>query len=1075
MSTDSSFVRTDLLPPTVPGAVVALLAVGGLLLWLAVRRLTARHRADLPRWGVVVPRVVTAATAAWCGLQLLGRCVELGSRWPLWLAGLVAGLAVELTVALYGRERRVIDRRLGYALVALRCTAIVMLILILLQPVLKRTVGRRIVRRVAVLMDDSDSMHFTDRQWTLSEKVGLGVQSGLCGADERQVPALERVPAWHARLSEQMRAAPPTNQAPTTLVRTLREGTALVRELQTQVDRLVAGLDAGAAREQLEPLGRLQRQARDATLPALAELVQASQARQLAPRHLERLGEAVDQLNACLAPAREAADTLAWERLPAPRREAIDALCQTSRWVLAESILTRRGAADEALLDRLAERYDIELYRLGRSLQRLPAEQVGVLALDRAGQTNGAVERVRRDWRGLLASNSAPVGVAAAFRSGTDYAAALETVAREIPSEQLAGVLLLSDGRHNGDTAVDPIARRLGLQDVPVSTILVGGSRLPFDASLADVSVPESIYLGDQVRARAVVRATGAMGRKLAVRLMLGGETVDQTELAVSSADWQQEVRLAHAPTTNTFGQAAEASAGRAGSSGGDAGGVGALGYTLRIDPVPEELFADNNDWNFDVAVSDDRTNVLLVDDRPRWEFRYLRNLFFGRDKSIHLQYVLLHPDTIDQVAVAESLPPASAGRAFGDAEAGALPRDRDEWRKFDVIILGDVGPDVLTPEVVAEVQACVAERGALLVVIAGPQAMPHAFADARLGELLPVRYEAATGGCWIPPEDAFRVVLTPAGRAHPILQQSTSVTESEAIWAGLPEMRWRFPLADAKPGAEVLAYAVASDEAAEDFSGVTVADAVAKLEAETRKRNRDALIVAQNYGRGKVLMLNFDRTWRLRYRVGDTYHHRFWGQVVRWGVGEKLRAGHAGLRLGTDKLTYTPGEAVRVFGRVADPGFQPVNDARLLAVLLRNGAELVRVPLAHREGSHGLYEGGFPELTEPGRYTVELRREDGGKSEPVRTILLVVTARRPVERSDVAASRETPDLMARWTAGRVVAPEQADTLWNSFGAGRRTLSETVEQPLWNSPFWFVALVGLLTVEWLLRKRGGLT
>ena len=66
----------------------------------------------------------------------------------------------------------------------------------------------------------------------------------------------------------------------------------------------------------------------------------------------------------------------------------------------------------------------------------------------------------------------------------------------------------------------------------------------------------------------------------------------------------------------------------------------------MKIDPVEGELFPNNNEWDFDTAVSDDRTNVLIIDDRPRWEFRYLRNLFDSRDKSVHLQYVLLHPDT---------------------------------------------------------------------------------------------------------------------------------------------------------------------------------------------------------------------------------------------------------------------------------------------------------------------------------------------------------------------------------------------------------------------------------------------
>ena len=63
--------------------------------------------------------------------------------------------------------------------------------------------------------------------------------------------------------------------------------------------------------------------------------------------------------------------------------------------------------------------------------------------------------------------------------------------------------------------------------------------------------------------------------------------------------------------------------------------------------------------------------------------------------------------------------------------------------------------------------------------------------------------------------------------------------------------------------------------------------------------------VVPRSFGQGKVLMLTTDQSWRLRHRVGDTRHHRFWGQVLRWGSGEKLRAGNTFVRLGTDKLRY--------------------------------------------------------------------------------------------------------------------------------------------------------------------------
>jgi hypothetical protein len=306
-------------------------------------------------------------------------------------------------------------------------------------------------------------------------------------------------------------------------------------------------------------------------------------------------------------------------------------------------------------------------------------------------------------------------------------------------------------------------------------------------------------------------------------------------------------------------------------------------------------------------------------------------------------------------------------------------------------------------------------------------------------------------------------------------MQQSASISENEAVWNEMPELTWRFPVLEVKPGAEILAYAVPPEGEQQDTASVDVMDAAARLEAEIRKRARASLIVAQSYGRGKVLMLNFDQTWRLRYRSGDKFHHKFWGQALRWGVGEKLRAGREGLRLGTDELVYTPQRPARVLARVTDLEYGSISNAVVEAAVTHGGKEVARVQLAYREGSHGLYEAALPPMADPGRYDVKLTRKDGTPDDHVETAFLVVTAERPVELGDVTATRATLEVLARWTNGRVVGPARSGELWNAFGEGRRVVPERRERPLWNRPWMYFLIIGLLTAEWILRKRGGLT
>ena len=722
-----------------------------------------------------------------------------------------------------------------------------------------------------------------------------------------------------------------------------------------------------------------------------------------------------------------------WNNLPKVERESISALCETTRVALAAALLDRpREGADAAFLARLQNRYEVETFGFGRSLVPLP-------------------EASRQDG---MSMTGFPVHVAESLVSATDLTGALEAVLKRIPSERLAGILLLSDGIHNADTSLLPVTRRLAAQGVVVNSVLVGGSAVPLDVALADVQAPESIFLGDKVRMTVALHASGALGKRVKLSLMTGGETVDSRELEVTREDWSSEVRFTDEPKTN-----------------------GIVRYTLQVDPLEGELFESNNRWQTDVAVSDDRINVLLVDRSPRWEFRYLRNLFYGRDKSVNLQFWLVDPDRVDDAASA-ALPTASAARPFGEAEAGGWPADEAAWRAFDVIILGDVGPDVVTAAEQARIKACVEERGALLVLIGGPRAMPAGFAsDSPIGELAPFTVTPGVKGYWQAPETSFRLVLTPSGLSHPVMAQSASVSENEAIWQGLEPFDWRLHIV-AKPGSEILALAVAEGDSWEQVL-TDVRHAAEHLDAVLNYRAQHALITTRQAGRGKVLGLGFDQTWRLRYKVGDTRHHRFWGQVLRWGLGDRLRAGEERFRIGTDRLVYGPDDGIHVVARLLDEAHNGIPQASLeTALFAPDGREIMRSGLTPRENSHGIYEVSLAAPGEAGNYRVEVVRkggaEDSGLPERVETSVVVASARRPIELGRTRPDPATLETLAKGTGGKVVGPDGIGTLEEAFGEGSGVVHEKREYALWCHPLLLLLIGILLTVEWCLRKRAGM-
>lgn len=695
--------------------------------------------------------------------------------------------------------------------------------------------------------------------------------------------------------------------------------------------------------------------------------------------------------------------------------------------------------------DRLGDKYKLRYFRFSADMEEF----------DASAWPDAEKETTTNDV------NAAAAGLSR--RKRTDIAGALEQAALETPPESLAGILMLSDGRHNGPSSVDTVARKLGVQGSPVCSLVLGSPTPPCDASVLSLKAPEAIYLNDKVGVSADVKFDGMKGREVAVRLVHEDEIVDEMRVKVADDRFRKSIRFAHVPE-----------------------GGGIARYAVAVEPIEQEVRGDNNIWDFNVAVSDDRTNVLLIDGYPRWEFRYLRNLFHGRDKSVHLQHVLLDSDAIENMPeLSEVL--ASAARPFGESEATQLPENEEEWLRFDVIILGDVDPLELGGKVLATLRRCVAERGALLVLIAGPRNMPHAYQSPVLSELLPVVSKVRGRDAFFEsPEPAYDLVLTPEGRAHPVMQQAVTFEETAELWAGVPALHWRHASLEAKPSATILAYAqpVGEAEVGARASGPgqrtleQMADAVAEVRA---KQQQSPLILLQRFGLGRVAMLTFDRTWRLRYRVGDTYHHRFWGQLLRWGTGERLRSGSELVRIGTDRVTYTRTEPVRVIARVLTEDRRPLANANVYANVMRDDNRLLRKPLFQRDGSPGIYETVLPALPVPGRYRIELDGDAIQKTlaqegtNAVQTEVLVVTTRDPVELSELTADRDLLDKVATLSGGSVVDAINPEELLERFGPGNRAIEEIRNLSLWDSLPMLLLLVLTISVEWLLRRKAGLT
>ena len=553
------------------------------------------------------------------------------------------------------------------------------------------------------------------------------------------------------------------------------------------------------------------------------------------------------------------------------------------------------------------------------------------------------------------------------------------------------------------------------------------------------------------------VKLDGLAGKTVEVTLFRGDEPVDSQRIEVTGNAFRRRVQLADEPED-----------------------PGLQRYRLAIGGVEGEVLSTNNQRPLAVRVSDDRTKLLLVDGYPRWEFRYLKNLFSDRDRTVDLQYVLLHPDTIAGQRP-RPVVPAAVARAGVNREASALPGDREEWLKFDAVVLGDVEPSALDADATSALKAFVEERAGTLIVVAGPRFMPHAFAHTELRDLLPVACPPAgsTVGFVPSPEPSFRAVLTPEGRQHVITRLVSDPNTNLDVWDALPDLHWRHPLAAAKEGAAVLAYAVPIP--APDFLATGGSNDVPDEEALARRRRfirEHVLLASANVGLGRSLYLGFDRTWRLRYKSGDPYHHRFWGQVLRWATADKLPAGTECVRLGTDRPRYSARSEVRVKAKLVQPDHSPIVSEDVEVKILQGDDLVVRRRMQYVANSPGIYVAVIPELA-PGDYRAELRapaaRSLPGASEagPV-AVEFSVEPEFPEELVELTADRGLLERLATATGGAAVDAHRASEAVGRLRAPVLHRTERRQFAIWNS--WSLLLLILLSLgaEWGLRKRARL-
>jgi len=663
---------------------------------------------------------------------------------------------------------------------------------------------------------------------------------------------------------------------------------------------------------------------------------------------------------------------------------------------------------EQALMDELGERFELRMYRVARSVRQAASVDDPLVP--------------------PVPSETSDTRLGSALREVIDGAA----------GRTLAGIVLFSDGRSTAGpepmSVVREAAKRGGSSrvDTPVWAVPAGSTEPHPDVVLLDVVSPRQVAKEDTGTIIATVSSQGYAAQEVNVELV-EGDKILQSKRVILRGGQRHQVQLSF--LAKEFGDKL---------------------LTVRVDVLPGESVSSNNSQEVAIRVDADKQKVLYLEGIPRWDFRFLDHAL-RRDRGLDVT-IVMESQLVASGVEPEKLPGAAK-----------LPRDAAAFAEYATVLLGDISPHLLPPWLQEELIKAVEEEGVGLFVQAGTEHMPHEFTDGPLGKALPVTFTAAIGeaaagaaieektvdadasaiqtgrgGITAAPMDPFRMRVTAAGSFHRAFQLYDSATKNRNVWGRMPTFYWAAAVDSARPGATVLA------------------------ELETAERVRP-LIAEHLFGRGRVLFLGLDSTYRWRRNIGSHLFYRFWGQTQRRLARVDDEEGE-GSRIRVNPERLEPGEDVVIEVYLEGSDCQPLEQQEVELRVVRRKSGAFEPLLIDSAGMGDGHFRGFWTATEPGIFDITSALEG---VEPVSAMVHVRGSRREMMNPsiDLDALGELADL----TGGGVLQLGQIGQLRDKLEGETVQWVRTHEEEIWDNWLGLLLLVALYCTDVGLRRMMGLT
>ena len=631
----------------------------------------------------------------------------------------------------------------------------------------------------------------------------------------------------------------------------------------------------------------------------------------------------------------------------------------------------------------------------------------------------------------------------------TNHSAALWDAMERTRGRRLEGIVLIGDGQttaREGNGRLRSALQRAA-ERAPIYALVVGDPTPLKNVAVTSLGAPREARRGARVEFTAWIAWRNLSGQAVTVDLERRdaagkwaptGAKASLVLNAPAPADSKAPARGLQKVTLHT--QPKE---------------LGQFSYRAIVRALPGEKSTDDNAAEALVRVADEKVKILLVSGGSGWEFRFLRDYLLSQPELYRVSVWQQTNDSGLDQAGSKGMKISRLPRALPDLLGVAGDKSKPG---YDVVILCDpqFTEGGFDPEFVNKLLTpFVAEHGGGLCYIVGNKYtetnLLASGAFTSLADMLPVSLSINSVSRMI--EEIERRVsvpwpvrLTTYGLDHPAMRLGADSQESAEIWGSFPGIFWSHPVRRSKPAARVLA---------ESSNPAYRTDDGEPLPA----------IAVQPFGRGRVLYLGFNSTWRWRYIRDAFYYRQFWGDAMRYLA--TLKARRVVITTGGD--WFEVGKDIPLDVTAYDEGFEPETaetfDIEMIDAETRDAKTLTLKAVPDRPGRYKL----TIKAPQKGAYQFTAMRNHPDADE------LVAGKRIVVELPQAEAKHpEADEATMKTIASRpenFLRVADAGRLADLIPHGRRPSVNEVHRELWDSRLMLLLAIALLAIEWILRKK----